>query len=182
MAVSVCRGGDGDERERVAFTRAYRRYSDELYRYCLPRIGNPATAEEVLATVFLEAWRRRHEVDFTSRPIRPWLYGVARNVMRNQRRAQRRQEATVRDLGYLHRRHAEDPSEALARRQATHALVGSLDSLPDDQRAVVELCLLGGFSYEAAAGDLKVPIGTVRSRLSRARLNLALAVRAADAI
>jgi RNA polymerase sigma-70 factor (ECF subfamily) len=132
-----------------------------------------------MATVFLEAWRRRGEVDFESRPIRPWLYGVARNVLRNQRRAQRRQEATVRSLEYVHRRYAEDPSEVLVRQQAAHAVVGSLESLPAGQREVVDLCLLGDLSYAAAAGDLEVPVGTVRSRLSRARLHLALAVRAA---
>jgi DNA-directed RNA polymerase specialized sigma24 family protein len=53
-------------------------------------------------------------------------------------------------------------------------------ALPQGQREVVSLCLLGGRSYEAAAVDLKVPIGTVRSRLARARLSLAHAVRTAN--
>jgi RNA polymerase sigma-70 factor, ECF subfamily len=165
------------EEERRALAHAYRRHSEELYRFCLRRVGNPTLAEEALATVFLEAWRRHREVDFDSLPIRPWLFGVARNVLRNQCRAQRRQEATVRSLESLHRRYADDASEEVARRQLTGALVGSLEALPDGQRQVVALCLLGGSSYESAAGDLDVPIGTVRSRLARARLTLALAVR-----
>jgi RNA polymerase sigma-70 factor, ECF subfamily len=175
-------GGDygSDKSEREAFARIYRCYADELFRFCILRIGDAAAAEEAMATVFLEAWRRRREVDFISKPARPWLYGVARNVLRNQQRAQRRREATVRDLQGLRHGYADDPSEELARRQATRALVGSLGTLPRGQREVVGLCLLGGRSYEAAAMDLKVPIGTVRSRLARARLRLAHAVRTMD--
>ncbi len=180
MAGSLGRGCRTKAEDENAFACAYRRHGKELYRFCLRRLGNPGAAEEALATVFLEAWRRREEVDFSSRPMRPWLFGVARNVVRNQRRAQHRQEVTVRNLEHLHRRHAEDPSEELARRQVADALICSLGALPDGQRQVVSLCLLGDRSYEAAADDLKVPVGTVRSRLYRARLNLALAVRVAD--
>jgi RNA polymerase sigma-70 factor, ECF subfamily len=165
------------EAERKAFDSIYRRHGDEIYRFCLRRLRNTALAEEAMATVFLEAWRRRGEVDLVTRPARPWLYGVARNVLRNQYRRQRHSEATVRNLESLQRNHAEDPAEELARRHATLALLGSLQALPEGQRAVVTLCLLGGRSYEAAAGHLQVPVGTVRSRLNRARLNLVAAVR-----
>jgi RNA polymerase sigma-70 factor (ECF subfamily) len=180
MAVSNG-GGLSDERvEREEFSFLYRRHADELYRFCLRRTGNPAAAEEVLATVFLESWRRRHELDFRSKPARPWLYAVARNVLRNQWRDQRRQEAAIRTLEYVQRRYADDPSEELARQQTARVLVGSLEALPREQREVVGLCMFGGRSYAAAALDLKVPIGTVRSRLARARLNLAHAVRTAS--
>lgn len=182
MAGSHGMGSGSDEEERKAFTSAYRRHADEVYRFCMRRVRNPAIAEEVLATVFMEAWRRREEVDFESRPIRPWLYGVARNVLRNHWRTQRRQEVTQRNLEHVQRRYADDASEELDRRQTTEVLIGSLESLPEGQRRVVSLCLLGDSSYEDAAGDLEVPVGTVRSRLSRARLALALAVRAANGL
>jgi len=180
MGASKGGGPKAEAEARRVLSCAYRRHADELYRFCLGWLRNPTTAEEAMATVFLEAWRRRAEVDFDSRPIRPWLYGVARNVLRNHRRAQHRQEAMVRSLECLHSRHAEDPSEEVARRQVARTLIGSLKELPDEQRQVVALCLLGDHTYETAAGDLKVPIGTVRSRLSRARVNLAGAVRTAD--
>jgi len=166
--------------KREIFTSLYRRHADGLYRYCLSRTRDPSQAEEALATVFLEAWRRRDEVDLAAETISPWLFGVARNVLRNQHRAQRRQEAMLRSLEPTSRVHADDPSEELERRQAVRALTGSFLTLPDGQRQVVSLCLLSDRSYEAAAGDLEIPVGTVRSRLSRARLNLALAVRTAD--
>jgi RNA polymerase sigma factor (sigma-70 family) len=178
--VSKGRGGNSDRTEGEEFARLYQCHARELFRFCLRRVGNPAGAEEVLATVFLEAWRRRNEVDFTCKPAQPWLYGVARNVLRNQHRAQQRREVTLRNLEYLQQHYADDPSEELARRQTARALVGSLEALPQAQREVVSLCLFSGRSYEAAAMDLKVPVGTVRSRLSRARLNLARAVRLAD--
>ncbi len=172
------RCGDRDEGE--AFAALYQRYAGDLFRFCLSRTRNRTLAEEALATIFLEAWRRRGEVNLTSEPEAPWLYGVARNVLRNQHRKQQRHRAAVHELEQLHQHHADDPSEVLERRQQADALVDSLIALPDGQRAVVNLCILGDRSYEAAAGTLKIPVGTVRSRLSRARLTLALAVRTAS--
>jgi RNA polymerase sigma factor (sigma-70 family) len=167
--------GDGD-----AIATAFRRYASELYRFCLRFTGNHGRAEEALGEVFLQACRRQEELDFASRPMRPWLYGVARNVLQNQRRVEQRQQAAARSLKDLNRRAAEDAGEELARRQTTEDLIGSLGALPKAQRQVVVLCVLDDRSYEAAASDLNVPVGTVRSRLYRARLSLALAVRAAD--
>ena len=171
--------------ERVAegndeIAAAFRRYAGELYRFCLRWTGNPARAEEALAEVFLQACTRQEEIEFGSAPLRPWLYGVARNVLHNQRREEQRQLATALRLTDLHRRSADDAGEEFARRQATQTLLCCLEALPEAQRQVVVLCVLGDRSYEAAASDLNVPIGTVRSRLYRARLSLALAVRAAD--
>jgi RNA polymerase sigma factor (sigma-70 family) len=159
---------------------AFRHYARELYRFCLRWTGNAARAEEALAEVFLQACTHQEEIDFGSGSLRAWLYGVARNVLQNQRREEQRQQATALRLVDLQRRAAEDAGEEFARRQVAQTLLCCLGSLPEAQRQVVVLCVLGDRSYEAAARDLDVPIGTVRSRLYRARLSLALAVRAAD--
>jgi RNA polymerase sigma-70 factor (ECF subfamily) len=172
--------GTKDERERAAFDAIYRLYADKVYGFCLRRTGNTALADEARAIVFLEAWRRRREIDFRSKPVAPWLYGVARNVLRNQSRAERRQNATQRSLGRLPR-YSEDLTEHLQRRQEMSALLRSLRTLPSAQREVIGLCLLDDDSYEAAAGKLQIPVGTVRSRLSRARVQLASDLRAAAA-
>ncbi|MGN6276541.1 MAG: RNA polymerase sigma factor [Solirubrobacterales bacterium] len=172
--------GTGNE-ARSAIASAFHYHSKDLYRFCLRRTGGDHfAAEEVAATVFLEAWRRRDEVDFASRPIQPWLYETAKNVLRNYMRTERRRRNLIESLEYVQQSHSDDASEEVARRQATRALLGSLKTLSDGQRQVVGLCLLGDSSYEAAAGDLEVPVGTVRSRLYRARLNLELAVRVTD--
>ncbi|HKG04506.1 MAG TPA: RNA polymerase sigma factor [Conexibacter sp.] len=165
----------------AVFDLLYRRYANSVYRFCLRRTRDADMAEDALAIVFLEAWRRRGEVDLTSRPAEPWLYGVARNVLRNQQRTLRRRNASLRDLGRTAASCApDDVSERVEHRQALELLLHALHALPPAQRAVVGLCVLEDRSYEAAAGALQIPIGTVRSRLSRARLHLALAVSAAD--
>jgi RNA polymerase sigma factor (sigma-70 family) len=166
---------------KAAFDALYRRYADPVYRFCLRRTGDADLAEDALAIVFLEAWRRRGDIDLISRPVEPWLYGVARNVLRNQRRASRRRDATLRSLGHVRPPVAFDEvGERVERQQTMDALLRSLHALPPAQQAVVGLCVLEDRSYEAAAGALHIPIGTVRSRLSRARLHLSLAVRAAE--
>lgn len=165
----------------AAFDALYRRYAEPVYRYCLRQTGDADMAEDALAIVFLEAWRRHGEVDLTSRPAEPWLYGVARNVLRNQRRARRRRDATLRSLGHARPPDAyDDVSERVERRQVLDALLRSLHALPPAQRAVVGLCVLEDRTYEAAAGALRIPVGTVRSRLSRARLHLALSLGMAE--
>ena len=164
----------------AAFDALYRRYAGQVYRYCLRQTGDADVAEDALGIVFLEAWRRRADVDLTSRPVAPWLYGVARNVLRNQRRASRRRDATLRSLGHTGPPRSEDVGDRVEQRQQLDALVHSLRALPPAQRDVVGLCLLDDTTYEAAAGTLQIPIGTVRSRLSRARLQLALALRTVE--
>lgn len=168
--------------ERAAFDALYRRYAHQVYRFLLRRTGGDADmAEDALGIVFLEAWRRRGDVDLTSRPVMPWLYGVARNVLRNQRRSVRRREATLRRLGHAGLPRSDDVvSEHVERRQQMDALLHTLRTMPPAQREVVGLCLLDDRSYEAVAGTLEIPIGTVRSRLSRARGQLALAIRTAE--
>lgn len=167
----------GYSRKEEALTSAFVSFEKKLQAYCLRRGSN--SAEDVTQNVFLEAWRRREEVDFDS-PPQKWLYGTTKNVLRTQRRRELRKQKANEDLALTQRRHGEDPSEELARRSAARAIVRSLTSLPETQRQVVCLCLLGDCSYEEAADHLKVPVGTVRSRLSRARRQLVLAVRAAD--
>ena len=178
MEASHTTGRRGEDGEEIA--SAFRSHARELYRFCLRLTGNPTRADEALGEVFMQVCARRQEIDFGSRPLRPWLYGIARNVLLNQWREEQRQQATALRLTDLHRRSAEDAGEEFARRQVTQTLLCSLGALPEEQRQVVVLCVFDDRSYEAAASDLNVPVGTVRSRLYRARLSLALAVRAAD--
>ncbi len=162
--------------EQIAFDALYRQHADRLYGFCLRRTGDAALADEMRAIVFLEVWRRRRDVDLSSRPVAPLLYGVARNVLRNQRRSVSRRDAALRSLGRLQRGCAEDVGECVQRRQQAETLLRSLRALPPAQREVVGLCLLGDRSYEAAAVALQIPVGTVRSRLARARRRLASAI------
>jgi RNA polymerase sigma factor (sigma-70 family) len=154
-----------------AFGELYDRHADAIYNYCFRRCGNWATAEDLTATVFLEAWSKRRRVAFDrDDAVLPWLYAVANNVERNHARRHRR---LVRFLGELVRQApASDPSDAVAEQERMRTMLAAVRRLPRREQDVLALCVFGGLSYEQAASALGIPIGTVRSRLARARNRL----------
>ncbi|MDQ3778762.1 MAG: hypothetical protein M3310_07895, partial [Actinomycetota bacterium] len=82
------RAADGDA---PAFGELYDRHADAIYNYCFRRCRDWAAAEDLTATVFLEAWRKRRRVAFDrDDAVLPWLYAVANNVERNHARRHRR--------------------------------------------------------------------------------------------
>lgn len=161
------RTGDAD-----AFGLLFERHARAIYNYCFRRVASWAVAEDLVSIVFLEAWRGR------SKPLPgkelPWLYGIATNVVRNRRRAERRYAAALRRVP------APDPSASFA--DETDARIDDerlmaralelLARLPRREQEVFALCAWSELSYEDAAVALGVPVGTVRSRLSRARARL----------
>lgn len=162
------RAGDPD-----AFGRLFERHAKLIYNYCFRRVGSWATAEDLLSVVFLEVWRRRDK-NLPPDKVLPWLYGIATNVVHNQRRSERRFSAALRRMP------APDPEpdfadtsdERLDDEWQAQGALERLRKLPEREQAVVVLCDGMGLSYEDTAVALRVPIGTVRSRLSRARARL----------
>jgi RNA polymerase sigma-70 factor (ECF subfamily) len=158
----------------LLFERLFRDHGTAIFRFCLRRTGDPAIADDHRSTVFVEAWRRRNEVDLTTEEALPWLYGVAANVMRNHLRSHRRGQAAFRRLP-LHSAEHDVTDEITSRIDASdqaRAALALLKTFSPGERDVVLLCLGRDLSYRAAASALEVPIGTVRSRLSRARARL----------
>lgn len=156
-----------------ALAALFRRHADTIYNYCFRRLGDWSAAEDMVSMVFFEAWRRR-DSDVLPGKVLPWLYGIANNVVRNRRRSERRYSAA------LSRLPPEGPTpdpadDAVARaddeRQMQH-LLAALAELPSHEQDVVALCIWSELSYDDAASALGVPVGTVRSRLARARLHL----------
>src|SRR4051794_41942673 len=82
--------------DRDAFGALFERHAKAVYNFCFRRMGSWTTAEDMLSVVFIEAWRRRDQ-DLPPDKVLPWLYGIATNVVRNQRRSERR------DLGAFKR-------------------------------------------------------------------------------
>ena len=78
-----------------SFGELFERHSRSVYNYCFRRTGDWSQAEDLIAVVFLEAWRRRSEIRLEREDALPWLLGVATNVIRNARRSQRRQRAAL---------------------------------------------------------------------------------------
>ena len=164
-------GGDAD-----GFGLLFERHARAVYNLCFRRTGSWSLAEDLTSDVFLHAWRRRSDVVFTTEGERvlPWLLGVALNLMRNSRRSNRRATAAIARL---------DPtaSEAdfsdevvgrLADERQMRDVLAVFEQLPVQEQEVLSLCAWSGLNYEDSALALGVPVGTVRSRLSRARSHL----------
>jgi RNA polymerase sigma factor (sigma-70 family) len=164
---------DGDAE---AFGALFERHSRAVYNFAFRSTANWAAAEDAASEVFLTAWRRRSEVVFTteSGSVLPWLLGVAANQLRNQRRSGRR-AATA--LFRLDAKEVQpDYSDEIVGRLADEARMAEVqavvEQLPEHERDVLALCAWAGLDYDEAAIALAVPVGTVRSRLSRARTHL----------
>jgi RNA polymerase sigma-70 factor (ECF subfamily) len=166
---------DAAARDPHAFGELYERHVRAVYAFCARRTGDLAHADDLVSVVFLEAWRRRGDIVLTGDSALPWLLGIANNVARNARRSLRRYRSALRRVP-----HAEavdlGEDDIAARIDAQRALteaIEALRALSESEREVVNLVLWAGLSYGEAASVLRVPIGTVRSRLSRARSKLA---------
>lgn len=150
------------------------RYGDRIYNHCFRATGDWAEAEDATSTVFLEVWRHRHRVVTHDGTALPWLYGVATNVCRNLTRSRRRR---LRGLAALPRPaaepdHADRVADRVGSTERMRDVLRVIDALPVHEREVLGLVAWSGLTYEQAAVALDVPVGTVRSRLSRARARL----------
>jgi RNA polymerase sigma factor (sigma-70 family) len=164
-----CINGDAE-----ALGALFERHSDAVFRYCLSRTESWHDAEELVSVTFLEAWRHRNSLTLQRDSLLPWLLGVATNAAKNKARSTRRYEQF---LGRLpHSSAAPDHSAAAddridVQRQVRDLLDGT-PSLSSGERDVLLLCVMHGYSYEDTATTLDIPIGTVRSRVNRAKKKL----------
>jgi RNA polymerase sigma factor (sigma-70 family) len=160
--------------DRDAFGQLFERHAKTIYNYCFRRLGCWTTAEDALSLVFLEAWRRRG-ADVLPDKVLPWLYGIATNVVRNQRRSRRRFASALKRMpvARLEPEFVEEAIQRLDDEWRMQRVLGDLERLPSREQDVLTLCVWMELSYEDAASALGVPIGTVRSRLSSARARLA---------
>ncbi len=158
-----------------AFGVLFDRYGAVLLRFLARRV-DPAEAEGLLGEVFRIAFERRASFQFDRDCARPWLYGIAANVVAKHYRSEaRRLRATIRVAA--RRVPPEDPADRAvpaADAQARWARVAdSIAELPIPERQTLLLFAWEELSYEEIADVLGVPVGTVRSRLNRARARLA---------
>ena len=159
--------------DRDAFGALFERHAPTIYNYCFRRVGNWATAEDLLSIVFLEAWRRLDKQLPSGKEL-PWLLGIATNVVRNCRRSERRYAAALRRVPEPRAEpsFAEESDERIDDEELMGRALALLARLPRREQDVFALCAWSGLSYEDAAIALRIPVGTVRSRLSRARTRL----------
>jgi RNA polymerase sigma-70 factor (ECF subfamily) len=149
-----------------AFALLYERRGSALYRYALHMSGSRAVAEEVAHEVFLRLIGPHLRFDEERGSLEAYLYGVARNLVRVIRRKATGEE--IQEQAIEH-----DILGDLIRNESCAALYAALDQLAERYRDAVVFCDLEERSYEDAARLMGCPIGTVRSRLHRARILLA---------
>lgn len=164
------RSGDAE-----AFGDLYERHARAVQSYCLWRTADLQAAEDAAATVFLEAWRKRQRLTLSTDSAAPLLLGIANHVVRRQWRSQRRYRDTlnrVRNAGQIPN---DLETEAIARVDAVRQLRDggeAIRRLPRREREVLALLAWSDLSYGEIAEALGLPIGTVRSRIARARTRL----------
>ena len=158
--------------EPSEFGQLFERHAAVLNRYFVRRVG-PVLAEDLTADTFVTAFRSRDRFDEAYEDARPWLFGIATNMLRRQWRTEKRQLRAYARTGV-------DPAvdeiaEAERRVDASGdgpRLADALGSIPRKDRDALLLFAWAELSYEEIALALEVPVGTVRSRISRARSRL----------
>jgi RNA polymerase sigma-70 factor, ECF subfamily len=160
---------NGDEQ---AFATLYRRRQGSIYRFALHMSNAPAAAEDITQEVFLALLREECGYDRERGTLSGYLFGIARKlVLRNLERGRadvplesENDEVAPRELAVI-----DDPLAGLTKHEAIEGLRRAVHALPRRYREVVVLCDLEELDYAEAAVALGCPIGTVRSRMHRAR-------------
>ena len=160
---------------REEFALLFDRHAVKIHRYVARRLGT-ADADDLLSQTFLIAYERRHRYTTTD-PVDgalPWLYGIATNLIHRRRRSEVRQYRAYARSEPAGRHTHDDPlaSEVASRvdaEAAQRALARALAALRQQERDVLLLYAWEDLGYAEIAAALNIPIGTVRSRLHRAR-------------
>jgi RNA polymerase sigma-70 factor (ECF subfamily) len=156
--------------EPAHFGAIFDRHAAEIHRYVTRRLGD-GLADDIVSETFLVAFRKRARYSTDRRSARPWLYGIAGNLIGRHRRTEVRAYRALARTG-------EDPvAESYADRveakvtaeSTREELAGALAGLSAGDREVLLLIAWGDLSYEEVAQAMSIPVGTVRSRLNRAR-------------
>jgi RNA polymerase sigma-70 factor (ECF subfamily) len=174
---------NGDE---DAFAELYRRWSGNVYRFALHMCGAPPVAEDVMQEVFMQVLRTPAQYDVSRGPFSAFIIGMARNMTLKALRSGSRFTALPDSDHDFQAGSSAQPAwgvaaEGIEQQIARRALISDVRqailALPPNYREVIVLCELQEMNYDEAAKILDCPIGTVRSRLHRARQVLAGRIR-----
>ncbi|MFF5245923.1 RNA polymerase sigma factor [Streptosporangium sp. NPDC000095] len=156
-------------RDPERFAEVFHKYFAAIHRYASARLGADA-ADDVAAETFLAAFRQRERYDLSRHDARAWLFGIATNLIRRHRRdevrlyraLERARDASVTDSGV-------SPVDRADADLAQRRLAGALAVLKAGDREALLLVAYGELSYAEVSDALGIPVGTVGSRLNRAR-------------
>ncbi len=172
--------GEAKRGKLDSFNRLVLAYQEIVYNQAYRMMGEAPAAEDATQDAFISAYRKIRS--FRGGSFRAWLLRIVTNACYDElRRRQRRPTTALEPIGdhdeQIESPHwmvdpGESPEEASERIELFNAIQACLDELPDDFRAIAILVDIQGFNYQEAANVIGKPIGTVKSRLSRARLQL----------
>lgn len=167
-----------------AFAGLYDRHAAPLHRYVARRLGAGA-ADDIVADTFLDAFRGRHRYDLAVSDARPWLYGIAANLIGKHGRAEVRMLRAYARTGADPvlagtASHADETDSRLASAAVRQDLAAALARLAAGDRDVLLMIAWADLSYAEVATALGIPVGTVRSRLHRARARISAALGGHD--
>ncbi|MEV5750841.1 RNA polymerase sigma factor [Actinoallomurus sp. NPDC052308] len=160
-------------REPECFAEVFDRYYPQIYGFAAERLGR-STADDVAAETFMIAFDRRDRYDLSRPDARPWLYGIAVNLIARHRRAEARQyRALARtDVTEISEGHADRVTGRLDAQAHRGPLMAALAEISDKNRDVLLLVAWAELTCEEAAEALGIPAATARVRLHRARKKL----------
>jgi RNA polymerase sigma-70 factor (ECF subfamily) len=157
-------------RDPDAFREIFERHAAAVHAYARKRIGT--ASEEILAQTFLTAFEKRTRFDNSYASARPWLLGIATNLIRHHLREEREHLTALRRIGPERSAAPVEDDARLDAERMKPTLIDALLALSDEDRETFLLLALGQLTYEEVASALGIPIGTVRSRIHRARMHL----------
>jgi RNA polymerase sigma factor (sigma-70 family) len=149
--------------DHAAFALLFDRHYARLHRFVRARIG-AGEADDLCSDVFLVAFRKRAAYDVTRADSLPWLFGIAVNLLRDHRRSELRRIAA-----YGRAAPTSAPAAVRNELRLDSDLARALLELSEEDRHLLLLFAWAQLSYEQLAETLELPLGTVRSRLSRVR-------------
>lgn len=167
--VERCRAGDGQAWEALVDATA-----DDIYRLAVSFTRNCTEAEDLTQEAYLRLWQNLHHYAAGS-SFRAWAFRVARNLFIDAfRRSREQRKATWVDPEFLENLPGgEDPHTRAVRRQRLELARAALERVPEELAQLILLRDFADWSYEELAAELALPVGTVKSRLNRARRELA---------
>ncbi|MCU0463128.1 MAG: sigma-70 family RNA polymerase sigma factor [Anaerolineae bacterium] len=159
-----------------SFNALVLRYQNAAYSVAYRLLGEPFSASDAAQEAFINAYRKLH--DFRGGSFKAWLLRIVTNGVYDRLRYEKRRPAdSIEDLpgaetddGAPLASHSATPEQVAEQRDAQRAIQDCLGGLPSDQRATLVMFDLEGYSYQEVAETTDVQLGTVKSRLSRARL------------
>ena len=160
---------DVQQGHQAALSALYDRYVNRVYGMALQKLTNPAEAEDITHDVFVNLWQRSSTFQPAKGSLPSWLLTVAHNriidALRRRRRSSEAHEAIARDPVAVSETAHEDTAAIAEQNEEAQQVRRALETLPDDQREVINLSYYEGYSQSEISQRIQVPLGTVKSRM-----------------